>query len=413
LIRNSIDHGIESPAERERLGKPRRASLKLTVTQTAGNMVEIVVADDGAGINLDRVRESAVKSGLVAEEDAGRLTRDEIIALIFQSSLTTSAIITEISGRGLGMAIVKEKLVNLGGQVTIETEAGVGTTIRLVLPVTVATFRGILIRVGGHILVVPTTNMERVLRMRRSDVRTIEGRETIVLSDEVIAVMHLEGLLELPKLSITDEKSDFMMVIVLSNPSARIAFVVDDVLEEQEVLVKSLGKPLKRVRNVGGVTVLGSGRAAPILHVNDLLKSSRRMGAHLKTSVVKGLGKQEAKRVLVVDDTITARMLMKNILESAGYSVKTANDGIEAWSALKQEHFDLVLADIEMPNMNGWDLTNKIRQDKKLADMPVIVVTSLASREDRERGVSVGANAYFVKSSFDQTNLLEVIQKLV
>jgi two-component system, chemotaxis family, sensor kinase CheA len=312
------------------------------------------------------------------------------------------------------MAIVKEKLVNLGGRVTIETESGVGTTIRLVLPVTVATFRGILIRVGGHILVVPTTNMERVLRMRRSDVRTVEGRETIVLSGEVIPVLHLEGLLELPRLQAADEKSDFVMVIILSNVSCRIAFVVDDVLEEQEVLVKSLGKPLKHVRNEGGVTVLGSGKAAPILNVNDLIKSSRHIDAmQLKASVVKGESKHQAKRVLVVDDVITARMLMKNILESAGYSVKTANDGIEAITALKQEHFDLVLADIEMPNMNGWELTKQIRQDKKLGDMPVIVVTSLASREDRERGVSVGANAYFVKSSFDQTNLLEVIQKLI
>jgi two-component system chemotaxis sensor kinase CheA len=202
--------------------------------------------------------------------------------------------------------------------------------------------------------------------------------------------------------------------MIMGSGEKRIAFSVDEVLNEQEFLFKSLGKQLSQVRNIAGATVLGSGKVVPILNVSDLMKSAvgervitRREAQSLDESAEKG------KAILVVEDSITSRMLLKSILESAGYRVKTAVDGVEALTMLRTEAFDLVVSDVDMPRMNGFGLTAKIRGDKKLAELPIILVTALESREDREHGVDVGANAYIVKSSFDQGNLLDVIRKLI
>jgi two-component system chemotaxis sensor kinase CheA len=193
-----------------------------------------------------------------------------------------------------------------------------------------------------------------------------------------------------------------------------VAFAVDAVLEEQEVLVKPLRKPLVRVRNIAAAAVLGTGKVVPILNVADLLKSARHMapGASRRATSA-GPVRVAARSILVAEDSITSRMLLKTILESAGYKVKTAVDGMEAFSLLRTEAFDLLVSDVEMPRLNGFDLTARVRADKKLADLPVVLVTALATREDRERGIDAGANAYIVKGSFDQDNLLEAVQRLL
>jgi two-component system chemotaxis sensor kinase CheA len=222
-------------------------------------------------------------------------------------------------------------------------------------------------------------------------------------------------VLELPGAGKKAPASEFLSVVVLGAADERIAFVVDEVLHEEEVLVKSLAKPLSRVRNVSGATILGSGKVVPILNVTDLMKSARKAGLIPPAAVAGAVETKEAtkrKRILVAEDSITSRMLLKNILESAGHEVKTAVDGVEALTELRTNDFDLVVSDVEMPRMNGFDLTAQIRRDRKLADKPVVLVTALASREDRERGIDVGANAYIVKSSFDQSNLLDAIRRL-
>jgi two-component system chemotaxis sensor kinase CheA len=200
-----------------------------------------------------------------------------------------------------------------------------------------------------------------------------------------------------------------MPVLVLGWAGEQIGFIVDEILGEQEVLVKGLGKQLRRVRNIAGATVLGSGKVLPVLNVADLMQSAVSMAA--------GAARHEAnespKSILVAEDSITARTLLQNILEFAGYRVKTAVDGVEALSVLANEGFDLVVSDVEMPRMSGFDLTAKIRADRRLSELPVVLVTALESREHRERGADVGANAYIVKSSFDQGNLLEVVRRLI
>jgi two-component system chemotaxis sensor kinase CheA len=224
----------------------------------------------------------------------------------------------------------------------------------------------------------------------------------------------LNDVLEIPSCSHGNDRLPYCPIVVLGSADTRIAFQVDAILNEQEVLVKPLGKPLQRVRNIAGATILGSGKPIPIINPADLLKSASKLaGAPSRTTPSKVDEAVPQSPILLVEDSITSRMLLKNILQSAGYQVTTAVDGFEAWAALQSQEFALVVSDVDMPHMDGFELTAHIRADKSLEQLPVVLVTVRESREDRERGVDVGANAYLVKSSFEQSNLLEIIRRLI
>jgi two-component system chemotaxis sensor kinase CheA len=409
LVRNCIDHGIETPKQRKERGKPPRATIRIAIVPRSAVKVEIVVSDDGAGIDFQKVRAASVKLGLVSEEDARKTDEQQSVGLIFQSGVSTSPMITEISGRGLGLAIVREKAEKVGGTVSVESQPGAGTTFRLILPLTLARFRGILVRVGESLFVLPTRHVQRVLRVSRDEIKTAENRETIQINGRAASAVRLSDVLELTQTNTDAGPKRKLPVLVLVWAGEQIGFFVDEILDEQEVLVKSLGKQLPHVRNIAGATILGTGKVLPVLNVADLMHSAVKM---TPVSAVRG-AEEAPKSILVAEDSITSRTLLKNILELAGYKVKTAIDGAEALTVLASEAFDLVVSDVEMPRMSGFDLTARIRAGKRLAQLPVVLVTALDSREDRERGVDVGANAYIVKSSFDQGNLLEVVRRLI
>ena len=414
LVRNSIGHGIEIPETRTSYKKPRRGAITMSITHLDGNKVEILVSDDGAGIDVSKVKEAAVKERILSQMEADNLTEREALYLIFHSGISTSPMITDISGRGLGLAIVQEKVENLGGSISVKTAPYTGTTFRILLPLTVATFRGISVLVSDRVFLIPTTNVEKTIKIKNDEIKTVENRETITVSNRPVSFARLGRILELPYKKKKDEQTDSTTVLLLSVSGKRIAFGIDKILDEQEILVKNLGRQLARVRNIAGAAIMGTGKPVPILNVPDLIRSAvKAAGAPAMPAVAAEKAEAKRKSILVVEDSITSRILLKNILESAGYDVKTAVDGIDAITTLKTEHFDLVVSDIEMPRMNGFDLTSKIRSDKKLAELPVVLVTALEAREDRERGIDVGANAYIVKSSFNQSNLLEVVRRLI
>jgi two-component system chemotaxis sensor kinase CheA len=416
LLRNAIDHGIESPEVRRKAGKPARATISLAVSQLDGNKVELLMSDDGAGIDVSKVKAAAVKQGIVSHDAAEILDDPSAAALVFESELSTSPMITRVSGRGLGLAIVREKAERLGGRVAIENQPGVGLAIRITLPLTLATFRGILIECAGRLFVVPTAQVERALRFRTQDIETVEDRETLSLNGRAVALVGLAEVLGLPPVAKPEGTPDALPALILGTGEQRLAFAVDAIRDEREVLVKPFCKPLSRVRNIAGATVLGSGEVAPILNVADLLKSARSAGAPRRGAAAvthEAVQAEMARSVLVAEDSITSRMLLKGILESAGYRVKTAVDGMEAFTLLRSETFDIVVSDVEMPRLNGFDLTARIRADRALAELPVVLVTALESREDRERGIDVGANAYLVKSDLDQSNLLDALRRLL
>jgi two-component system chemotaxis sensor kinase CheA len=412
IVRNVMDHGIEKAQQREGCGKPARGRIVISLRLLDANHAELTIADDGRGIDPAQVRGTALRLELITPETAGRLSDAEALQLVFESGFSTSAMITSLSGRGVGLAIVRESLERLGGHVTVESRPGLGTEFRLVLPLSFALIRGLQVETGGRVCILPAANVEMTARLPREEIRSVENRDTVLLGQEVFSLVSLAALLELGNPGPAEsEKSQ--QVVLIRVADKRIACAVDQVIGVREVLVKPLGKQLSRVRNVSGATVLGDGSVVPILNVNDLARSA------LLDPARGAFGAGQASRtrprrlcVLVAEDSITSRTLLKNILESSGFQVATAIDGADALAQLKTGSFDVVVSDVEMPRLDGFGLTAAIRADQRCAALPVILVTGLESRADRERGIEVGANAYVVKSSFDQSSLIEVIQKL-
>ncbi len=418
LLRNCVDHGIEKPDCRKRSKKAEKGKISLELVTNESRQFVITLIDDGCGIDVPALTAKAIKKGLISQAEAEKLDKDSALALIFKSGFSTSPIITDISGRGLGLAIVREKVEKLGGTITVESEKDLGTTFRITLPMSLATFRGVLVEVNEAMFVIPTSYVETTLRIRQSAIKTVEGRETVTLDGNVMSLAHLDRILDVQAatrerlmLKKTDTRQVFANLVVLSAAGCRLALKVDRVVDELQVLVKTLGRQLGRVRNIAGATILGNGRLVPVIHVPDLVIAAAMVQTRQKS------GEAEisvsGRRILVAEDSITSRTLLKTILENAGFVVTTAVDGADAFSQARTGEFDLLVSDVDMPRMSGFELTARVRADKKLSDIPVVLVTALESREDRERGIDAGADAYIVKSSFDQSNLIEVINKLI
>jgi len=416
LVRNCVDHAIETPEERLAAGKSSFARIQVGLSIIENGKARVIVQDDGNGFDIAAIISSAVSKGIITADYASTINEEEALQLVFHSGLSSRQKVSTISGRGLGMAIVKEKVQALGGSLAVESFRGQGTSFIIELPLTLATFRGIRIRVGKRFFAVPTLEVQQVSRLLASEFTTIGNRETIVMAGQTIPVVQLAGVL---RISGDDLKaSRFRTIMVLGNGLQQMAFEVDEVCGEDDMLVKKLGPQLVRVKNVSGATVQGDGTVTPILNVADLLASLGSGTTTVSSEQMSGnasiLSDQTTKRIMVVDDSITSRTLLKNVIESYGYEVHTACDGVDALGALQNaESFDLATIDVEMPRMDGIELTTRLRADERFSRLPIVLITSLDSVEDKRRGIDAGADAYIVKSSFDQSNLLDIIKKLI
>lgn len=407
LLRNTIDHGIEKPEIRSQKGKPVAGLIRIVVDRMENNRVEITFSDDGAGVDLEKVKQKYIRYEKIPEKEWDSIDENILLKYLFKSGFSTSELITDISGRGLGLSIVQEKIEQLGGSVSVRTTKDKGTEFKIEIPLSLVTFRGVDIQIGEREFVIPTSKIEKAIRIDKQEIKTIGNKATIGYNNKAIPLVYLSNILEISWKETDNHK---LIVLIMGNNNNTVGFVVDAIHDEEVVLVKKFNCQLKRVRNITGATVLGSGKVIPILNVSDLLKSA------LKETIAQyneQRVEKEKNSILVVEDSITSRMLLKNILETAGYNVTTAIDGVDGYTRLKEIHADLVISDVDMPRMNGFDMTAKIRSDKAFAEIPVVLVTSLSKREDRERGLEVGANAYIVKSNFDQSNLLEVVERLI
>ncbi len=411
LLRNAVGHGVESTVSRSSKGKPSRGVITLRAEQR-GNSIVIEVRDDGAGINVDAVRDRAVESGLMTTEDAARLPQRAVLDLVFHSGLSTATEVSEISGRGVGLDVVRSNLERLGGQIVVSSSPGVGTTFTLILPLTMATSHVLLVEVAGQILALPTSTVHRILRVDSQAVSTLEGHQVIRLDDRPVPLMSLANVLEFSEGVREVSKEEKLPTVVLAVADRHVAFQVDQLIRTEVLLMKPLGPQLKRVRNVAGGAILGSGAVVMILNVGDLMKSVETGGGF---AVQRSIQVQESlqKRILVADDSVTTRTLEKNILTNSGYQVLVAGDGMEAWTLLQTEHVDAVVSDVDMPVMNGFALAEKVRADERLRHLPFVLVTGKEKPEDRLRGLQAGADVYLTKSGFDQTELLETLERLI
>jgi two-component system chemotaxis sensor kinase CheA len=417
MVRNSIDHGIELAHERQQAGKTAYGTLQLTATQR-GDRVQITIEDDGRGLDVGAIRDTALRRNVLSAERAEQLDEAGLIELIFAPAFTTRTTVSEISGRGVGMDVVREHVNRLGGDIGVRTTSGTGTCFTITVPVTLATTRVLLVEDGGQTYAVPSSGIERTGRVRAADLHRLEGRRAMQLDGRAVPVVELAEVLQRSDTNTSGPAADeWRPFILLPQGDRAVALLADRLIDETEVVVKALGAPLARVRHVGGAAVLGTGAVVVILNPPDLIKSALGNVEASPRSRAKDAAATHAvaarRHVLVVDDSVMTRTLERTILEAAGYSVVVATDGAQALDLLNEHQIDIIVSDVEMPRMDGFALTSAVRQDERWPHLPIVLVTSLDAPEQVERGAAAGADAYIVKGRFDQNDLLNTIGRLL
>lgn len=407
LVRNAVDHGIETPQQRQHAGKPAEATVVIEA-RPVGGMLKVDVRDDGRGIDLQKVRKRSRRLNLPETDDP-----HELLQRIFRTGFSTAEIITNISGRGIGLDVVKSRLERLGGTISVRSELGRGTCFTATVPLSLATVEALLLRVADQIFAIPTTAVVRLLHARPEDFSSVGGRQMLRVAEGHVPIVRLADVLGL------DEQAGAMasgtrglLTAVVQVGDGAAALIVDEVLSDREVVVKGFGTRIRSLRFYSGATLLSDGQVALVLNPATVIRAVRE-GRRSTVLAAPRSVRDAPQRLLVVEDSVTTRALMKGILESAGYEVTTAVDGQDAWERLQKTPVDLVVSDVDMPRMDGFELTRTIRSTPGWEALPVVLVTSRATEEDKRRGVEVGANAYLTKSEFDQTEVLEIIRRLV
>ena len=411
LLRNAVDHGIESAAARAAAGKPALGALRLTAT-VSGDRMHVTLSDDGAGLDMAAIRQRALEQGLATAVELERMSEAALADLIFLPGFSTRQSVSALSGRGVGLDIVRSHVERMHGRVEVTSVAGQGCRFAVAVPLSLTSTHVLLLRADTMTYALPLDTVQRIVAIRPGDVQVVEDQLVLPLDGRPIVVTRLEELLNPGAASRRSRLEG--QALILGSGERQVACVVDQVLGEQELVQHRLPAPLGQVRFIAGATILTTGQVAPILDVVDLLRAAvgRRGSFELAPAITAAAA---LPTILVADDSITTRTLEKNILEAAGYRVAVAADGAAAWELLTGAGADcrLVLSDVDMPRMNGFELTQQIRGHVALQHLPVVLVTSLDSPADRERGIAVGADAYIVKRGFDQHTLLETIRQLL
>jgi two-component system, chemotaxis family, sensor kinase CheA len=436
LIRNAIDHGIETPTERIRAGKPAQATVRLAGYQ-AGNKIIIEIKDDGRGLNIEKIKNTAIKRGLYYPEELEKMSLSQIQSLIFYPGFSTCNLITEVSGRGVGMDVVKNNIEKLKGIIEIDSTPHQGCTFSLRLPTTLAKSDVLLVEVHGIVHAIPVDFVEANLQIDPQQIFPLEGRDTISIDGKAVSVANLADLLKItnsPAYAMAAKPEHIATrlkpCVLMKVGEEKFGLIVDRLLDVIDVAFKPQSKILRRVRNVAGATILGTGEVCIILSAADLLESLKGNNASLLakngsqskmlSQSQPGMGSNSASllnkgksKILLVEDSLLVRTQEKRLLEAADYEVVTAVDGLDGYHKLQNNYFDAIISDIEMPNLDGFSLTEKIRQNDEYSELPIVLVTSLATEEDKRKGAEAGANAYIVKGLFNQDVLLETLAKLI
>jgi two-component system sensor histidine kinase and response regulator WspE len=412
LLRNAIDHGIESLAERRRAGKPEEGTVKLESAHSAGKLL-VTISDDGRGIEPAAVRKAVIERKLTTAETAEKMSDPELLEFLFLPGFTLKDTVSEISGRGVGLDVVHTMAKRVGGSVRVFSERGKGTRFQLELPLTLSVVRTLVVEICGEPYAFPLARIETTLKLPVEQLQSVEGRQHFSLGGSQIGVVPASEILELGANTHDAELS----IIVLGNKNGRFGLVVDRFFQERELVVRPLDPRLGKVKNISAAAMMPDGSPLLIIDVEDLIREIERFLsghrlAHLGNKSGSGAVK-ERKRVLVVDDSLTVRELERKLLDSRGYKVDIAVDGMDGWNAVRTGQYDLVLTDVDMPRLDGIELVTLIRKDNRLKSLPVMIVSYKDRPEDRQRGLEAGAYYYLTKGSFHDETLMRAVVDLI
>lgn len=414
LIRNALDHGIETPEERLAAGKPETGTLRLEAVHRAG-MLMISFSDDGYGIDLTKLRQKIMDKGLANAAIVENLTENELMEFLFLPGFSTSDSITEISGRGVGLDVVHDMVHEVGGVIRAVTTPGKGVTFHLELPLTLSVIRTFLVEIAGEPYAFPLARIDRCLIVAEDELESVEERQYFRFDNTNIALVDIHDILDIEEKVSYDNNG--LPVVVISDRSNAYAVLVDKFIGECDLVVRPIDPRLGKVPDISAVAVMLDGSPVLIFDVDDMLRSvDKLVNVKRLRKIHEGMEEGEErpeKRILVVDDSITVREMERKILENHGYHVEVAVDGMDGWNAVRTEHFDLVVSDIDMPRMNGIELVMNIKQHEDLKTLPVVIISYKDTEEHRLQGLEAGANYYLTKSSFQDDSFVNAVVDLI
>ncbi|WP_297809989.1 chemotaxis protein CheW [uncultured Helicobacter sp.] len=413
LIRNACDHGVESKEDRVAAGKPEQGTVELKA-YNEGNHIVVEIKDDGKGMDADILRSKAVEKGLISEREADSMTDKEAYGLIFKAGFSTAKVVTNVSGRGVGMDVVKTNIEKLNGIIDVESVNGEGTTLKLKIPLTLAIIQSLLVGVQEEFYAIPLASVIETVRISQDEIYTVENKSVLRLRNEVLPLVRLADIFGVD--SVFDD-SEQAYVVVIGLAENKIGIIVDFLIGQEEVVIKSLGSYLKGTEGIAGATIRGDGRVTLIVDIAAMMQ----MAKQVKVSINKLIQESETKKeksspsdyqVLIVDDSMTDRAIMRKSLKPLGITLTEATNGVEALDIIKNgdKHFDAVLIDIEMPKMDGYTLAAEIRKYAKFKNLPLVAVTSRTSKTDRMRGVESGMTEYITKP-YSPEYLMNVVKR--
>lgn len=410
-LRNAVSHGIELPEQRVALGKAPQGVVRLDV-EIRGSQMVVRITDDGHGLDLPKIRQRAVEKGIMSAEEARGLGEEETLDLLFRAGFSTAPAVTNVSGRGMGLSVVKEAAVHLQGSARITGAQPAGSTLIVSTPLSIATHRMLLVGAAGQSFAIPSTATLNVRRVAISEIKSVEGRSVLMVGSQPVLLATLGDLLSSGNSTLPNERG-FVQIALLHAGKRLLAVAVEEFLREMAVIIKPLPYPASVSPFFSGGILLEDGSVVLALNVSALVDRFKGAQLEARTETAPMRSVRRKSSVLVVDDSFTARTLQKSILETAGYDVQIAVDGEQALSVLRANSVDAVVTDVQMPRMDGFQLLAEMKKDERLQSIPVVLVTSLSSEEDQARGLALGADAYIVKQKFDHGDLLNVIHQLV
>jgi len=410
ILRNAVDHGIELPEERMAAGKPERGTIRVEALHRGG-MLSITISDDGRGVRYQEVRRLLVERGLFTVEEAENLSEPDLCQILYQPGFSTSETVTEVSGRGVGLDVVSSMASEVGGTVRFSSIAGEGSSIHFQLPLTLSVVRTLLVEIADEPYAFPLARLDQIVAIETSDINVMEGRECFMLDGVSIGLISARQVMKFPEATQSPEP---IPVVVISDHSKVYGVVVDRYLGEQDLVVRPLDPRLGKVANVSAAALMGDGQPILIVDTVDLVRS---IDGVLQNSSLRSPAAQQVpvstQRILIADDSPVALDLQARLVQSRGYQVDRAVHGLEAWTAIREGEYQLLVTDVEMPEMDGISLIQALRKEQRFRHLPIIISSSREAEQDRLKGMEAGADYYLVKSNFQDEALLDAIHQLI